>query len=58
MTARMREPIWPTAGWQTAGASATDLLAKHGLPPVDADDAPFGEVVYLSAELETEAELN
>ncbi len=39
-------------GWQTATASATELLAEHGLPPVDADDAPFGEVVYLAAELE------
>jgi methyltransferase (TIGR00027 family) len=38
-------------GWQTVGSSATDLLAKHGLPPIDADDAPFGDVVYLSAVL-------
>ncbi|ORV14754.1 class I SAM-dependent methyltransferase [Mycobacterium celatum] len=38
-------------GWQTTGANATDLLAKHGLPPIDPDDAPFGDVVYLSAEL-------
>lgn len=38
-------------GWRTAGASATNLLSKHGLPPIDPDDAPFGDVVYLSAEL-------
>ncbi|WP_375488109.1 class I SAM-dependent methyltransferase [uncultured Mycobacterium sp.] len=38
-------------GWTTVSTSTTDLLAKHGLPPIDADDAPFGEVVYLSAEL-------
>ncbi|GBE66871.1 putative S-adenosyl-L-methionine-dependent methyltransferase [Mycobacterium sp. MFM001] len=38
-------------GWQTTGASATDLLTRHGLPPIDPDDAPFGDVVYLSAEL-------
>ncbi|MFC5331614.1 SAM-dependent methyltransferase [Mycobacterium branderi] len=38
-------------GWHTAGASATDLLTKHGLPPIDPDDAPFGDVVYLRAEL-------
>jgi methyltransferase (TIGR00027 family) len=38
-------------GWETVGSSATDLLAKHGLPPIDADDAPFGDVVYLSAVL-------
>jgi methyltransferase (TIGR00027 family) len=46
-------------GWQTASASATDLLAQHGLPPIDDDDAPFGDVSYVSAELkETEAARN
>lgn len=39
-------------GWKTVSTSATDLLAEHGLPPIDADDAPFGEVLYLSAELD------
>ncbi|HWS94625.1 MAG TPA: SAM-dependent methyltransferase, partial [Mycobacterium sp.] len=39
-------------GWRTAGATTTDLLAQHGLPPIDDDDAPFGEVTYVSAELE------
>jgi methyltransferase (TIGR00027 family) len=39
-------------GWKTVSTSTTELLAKHGLPPIDADDAPFGEVVYLSAELD------
>jgi methyltransferase (TIGR00027 family) len=38
-------------GWQTASASTKDLLAEHGLPPIDDDDAPFGEVIYVSAEL-------
>jgi methyltransferase (TIGR00027 family) len=38
-------------GWQTTSASTTDLLAQHGLPPIDDDDAPFGEVIYFSAEL-------
>lgn len=37
-------------GWRIAGVSNTDLFARHGLPPVDGDDAPFGEVVYISAE--------
>lgn len=37
-------------GWRIAGVSNTELFARHGLPPVDGDDAPFGEVVYLSAE--------
>ena len=38
-------------GWRTASTSTTDLLAAHGLPPIDDDDAPFGEVIYVSAEL-------
>jgi methyltransferase (TIGR00027 family) len=36
-------------GWNTVANSTTDLLAKHGLPPLDPDDAPFGDVVFLSA---------
>jgi hypothetical protein len=24
-------------------------IAGHGLSPIDADDAPFGDVVYLSS---------
>jgi methyltransferase (TIGR00027 family) len=36
-------------GWETVGSSTTDLLAKHGLSAIDPDDAPFGDVVYLSA---------
>ncbi|EUA52617.1 hypothetical protein I552_8725 [Mycobacterium xenopi 3993] len=39
-------------GWKTVSTSAADLLAEHGLPPIDPDDAPFGEVIYLSAELD------
>lgn len=39
-------------GWRIASVSSTDLFAQHGLPPIDGDDAPFGEVVYLSAEKE------
>jgi methyltransferase (TIGR00027 family) len=38
-------------GWQTASVTTTNLLAQHGLPPIDEDDAPFGEVVFVSAEL-------
>jgi methyltransferase (TIGR00027 family) len=37
-------------GWETVGTSAADLLAGHGLSPIDPDDAPFGDVVYLSAQ--------
>jgi methyltransferase (TIGR00027 family) len=36
-------------GWETVGSSTTDLLSKHRLPPIDPDDAPFGDVVFLSA---------
>jgi methyltransferase (TIGR00027 family) len=39
-------------GWQTAGTGTTDLLAQHGLAPIDDDDAPFGEVIYVRAELQ------
>jgi methyltransferase (TIGR00027 family) len=38
-------------GWDTVGSSGADLLAVHGLPPIDDDDAPFGDVVYLSSVL-------
>ncbi len=37
-------------GWQTTSMSNADLFARHGLEPAGGDDAPFGEVVYLSAE--------
>ncbi|QNI05756.1 class I SAM-dependent methyltransferase [Mycobacterium kubicae] len=43
-------------GWRTTSASSSDLFAQHGLPPVDDDDAPFGEVIYLKAELEAQPE--
>ncbi|OBI87925.1 class I SAM-dependent methyltransferase [Mycobacterium asiaticum] len=36
--------------WQTASARNAELFAQHGLVPAEGDDAPFGEVVYLSAE--------
>jgi methyltransferase (TIGR00027 family) len=37
-------------GWQTTSERNADLFAGHGLKPAEGDDAPFGEVVYLSAE--------
>lgn len=37
-------------GWQTSSMRNSDLFAQHGLEPASGDDAPFGEVVYLSAE--------
>jgi len=39
-------------GWQTTGSSNSELFAAHGLPLGAGDDAPFGDVVYLSAELD------
>jgi methyltransferase (TIGR00027 family) len=38
-------------GWQTDSTSTSDLVARHGLPPIDDDDAPFGDVNYVCAEL-------
>lgn len=37
-------------GWQTTSKRNSELFAQHGLEPASGDDAPFGEVVYLSAE--------
>ncbi|ODR02986.1 SAM-dependent methyltransferase [Mycobacterium intermedium] len=38
-------------GWRTVTADDAELLAEHGLPPIDGDDAPFGRVAYVWAEL-------
>lgn len=37
-------------GWDTTSARNSELFTKHGLEQASGDDAPFGEVVYLSAE--------
>lgn len=37
-------------GWETTSLRNSELFARHGLEPASGDDAPFGEVVYLSAE--------
>lgn len=37
-------------GWQTTSVGDSDLYTRYGLTPPDGDDAPFGEVAYLSAE--------
>lgn len=37
-------------GWQTDSVRNAELFARHGLTPAEGDDAPFGEVVYLTAE--------
>ncbi|AYE94392.1 SAM-dependent methyltransferase [Mycobacterium paragordonae] len=37
-------------GWETTSLRNSELFAQHGLEPASGDDAPFGEVVYLSAE--------
>lgn len=39
-------------GWRITGSANSDLFAAHGLPLGEGDDAPFGDVLYLSAELE------
>jgi methyltransferase (TIGR00027 family) len=38
-------------GWETVGSSIADLLAKHGLPPINSDDAAFSYAVYFNAVL-------
>jgi methyltransferase (TIGR00027 family) len=38
-------------GWRIDSTSTSDLAARTGLPPIDGDDAPFGDVNYVSAEL-------
>ncbi|OBJ49508.1 class I SAM-dependent methyltransferase [Mycobacterium sp. 1423905.2] len=43
-------------GWRVGRASSSELFAEHGLPPVDDDDAPFGEVIYVKAELAPQPE--
>ncbi|MDC8973503.1 SAM-dependent methyltransferase [Mycobacterium marinum] len=42
-------------GWQVTSASNSELFTQHGLQPLNGDDAPFGEVLYLSAVKDTAA---
>jgi len=44
-------------GWRIAAANTTDLVAQHGLPPIDDEDLVFGEIIYISAELDDGTEL-
>ncbi|ASL12361.1 O-methyltransferase (plasmid) [Mycobacterium intracellulare subsp. chimaera] len=43
--------FFATRAWETAVRSNADMLAESGLPPIDAADASFAEVVYLRADL-------
>jgi methyltransferase (TIGR00027 family) len=46
-------------GWRISDTNTKDLVAQHGLPPIDDDDLVFGEIVYVAAKLkEPEAELH
>jgi methyltransferase (TIGR00027 family) len=38
-------------GWETAGRSSGELVARYGLEPLDEQALPFGEIVYVSATL-------
>jgi methyltransferase (TIGR00027 family) len=40
-------------GWETVSSNTADLLAQHGLPSIAPDDAPFGDVVYLTSLLKS-----
>jgi methyltransferase (TIGR00027 family) len=35
-------------GWQMTGLPRADLFAKHGVPMVEHDNDPLGEIVYVS----------
>ncbi|MGE2715724.1 class I SAM-dependent methyltransferase [Mycolicibacterium litorale] len=35
-------------GWQMTGLPRPELFAKHGVPMVEHDDDPLGEIVYVS----------
>ncbi|MFV0496137.1 SAM-dependent methyltransferase [Mycobacterium sp.] len=37
-------------GWNTTSVSSADLFARHGLDTADGDDAPFGNISFISAE--------
>lgn len=38
-------------GWQLTGTSIRDLFAANGLPPVDDNDIPFADRLYVSGTL-------
>ncbi|OBI42933.1 SAM-dependent methyltransferase [Mycobacterium kyorinense] len=38
-------------GWQINADSVRDLFAANGLPPIDEEDMPFGDLRYVSATL-------
>lgn len=44
-------PYLSGQGWQITGDSVRDLFAANGLPPIDEEDMPFGDLRYVSATL-------
>jgi methyltransferase (TIGR00027 family) len=38
-------------GWQMAGSSIRELFATNGLPPIEQDDLPFADRLYVSGTL-------
>lgn len=38
-------------GWEMTGLPRPELFAKHGVPMVEHDDDPLGEIVYVSGRL-------
>jgi methyltransferase (TIGR00027 family) len=38
-------------GWQMAGSSIRELFAANGLPPIEQDDLPFADRLYVSGTL-------
>jgi hypothetical protein len=49
-SARFAGDTWDLACADASGAPA--LPAQYGLLPIDDDEAPFGEVIYVNAELQ------
>ncbi|WP_193046182.1 class I SAM-dependent methyltransferase [Mycolicibacterium baixiangningiae] len=39
-------------GWEMTGLPRADLFAKHGVPMVEHDNDPLGEIVYVSGEFQ------
>lgn len=44
-------PYLSDHGWQMTGRSVQDLFADNGLPPIDDEDMPFGDLCYVTGTL-------
>lgn len=44
-------PYLAGLGWEVTGRTVRELLAAHGLPPLEEDDLRMGDVLYVRGEL-------